>query len=101
MERAAERGLEAHAAGAEPLAEISGGADGQARELLVGLTRGNPQQVVPELVFGVGAGHDAVGVVVQVTEVARVTTVAAAVVAWRAFEQEHAGATLPGGDGGA
>jgi hypothetical protein len=51
--------------------------------------------------LSVGAGHDAAGRVVQVTEVARVTTVAAAVVPWRAFEQEHAGAALPCGDGGA
>ena len=63
--------------------------DHVAGEGLVGLAAGDPQQVVPELLLGIGAGQRLGRGVVGAAHVARVPRVAAAVEFRRRFEDEH------------
>jgi hypothetical protein len=69
-------------------------ADHQAREVFVGDAAGDFQQVLPELLFGIGLDQHVLRRVVHAAQVARVGGIAAAPGARRGFEQQHAGAGL-------
>ena len=101
VERAPEWALPLDAVLGHPLVEVFGRADRQPGEILVGLAAGDPDQVVPELVLGVEAGHVVVDAGVHVAHVAGVAAVAATEVLGGAFEDEHLGALATGGQGGA
>ena len=100
-QRAAERGLPAHALFDDPVQDVLGLLDHELGEFLVGLTAGQAQQIVPELFLGVGAGEDRGRGIMRATHVAGVAGIAAAIEFWRAFQHQHRGAGAPGADRGA
>ena len=97
-ERAAERGLPAHALLDDPVQDILGLVDHHARQLLVGLAAGDAQQIFPELLLGVGTRENLGRRVVGAAHVAGVAGVAAAVEFRRAFQHQHGRAGAPGAD---
>jgi len=54
LRRAAERGLPAHALFDDPVQDVLGFPDHEARQFLVGLAAGDAQQVFPEFLLGIG-----------------------------------------------
>ena len=100
-QRAAERGLPAHALFDHPAQDVLGLADHDAGQFLVGLAAGHAQQVVPEFLLGIGPGEDVGRGVMGAAHVAGVAGVAAAVEFRRAFQHQHRGAGAPRADRGA
>ena len=100
-ERAAERGLPAHALLDDPAKNVLGLRDHEAREFLVGLPAGDAQQIFPEFLFGIGAGEDVGRGIVGAAHVAGMAGIAAAIEFWGAFQHQHRGARPPRTDRGA
>ena len=75
--------------------------DHELGQFLVGLPAGHAQQIVPELLLGVGAGEDLGRGIVGAAHVAGVAGVAAAIELRRAFQHQHGRARAPGADRGA
>src|SRR5260370_8660637 len=71
-QRAAERGLEAHALRGDPRQHLLRLADHEAGEILVGVATGHAQQVVPKLLLGVGPRERLRGAVMGTAHVAGV-----------------------------
>ena len=71
------------------------------RQFLVGLPAGQAQQIVPEFLFGIGAGEDVGRGIMGAAHVAGVAGIAAAIEFWRAFQHQHGSARAPGADRGA
>jgi hypothetical protein len=94
VQRARERRLELHAVPAHPAAAGRRGANHQPRELLVGEPAGDLEQVLPELLFGIGLQQHVLRRVVHAAQVAHVHRVAAAPLKRRRFQQQHAGTGL-------
>src|SRR6187549_1831679 len=94
MQRAAERRLEPDAELPHPLRAPRRSGDEQARQLGVALVLGYPVEICEKLVLRVGLGQQIGWRRVRTSEVASVTAVAAAKVAGRPFEHEHARAGL-------
>ena len=92
MQRARQRRLKAHAVLAHPAAAARGLTDRQARHAFGGQAAGDLEQVLPEFFFGVGFGQHVLRRVMHATQVARVHRVAAAPLARRRLEHQHAGA---------
>src|SRR6266545_2964923 len=84
-----------------PLRTSGGSLDRHARERLVCLVAGHTKKIGEELVLEVRLGEDVCRRAVRAAEVAGMTTVAAPEMTGRAFQHEHAGARLPGGQRGA
>ena len=100
-ERAAERGLPAHALFDDPVQDVLELRDHVARQFLVGLAAGDAQQVFPEFLFGIGPGEDVGRRIMGAAHVAGVAGVAAAIEFRRAFQHQHRGAAAPRADRGA
>ena len=100
-QRAAERGLPAHALFDDPVQDVLGFPDHEFCEFFVGLPAGEAQQIVPELLLRVGPGENLGRRIVGAAHVAGVAGIAAAIEFWRAFQHQHGSARAPGADGGA
>jgi hypothetical protein len=98
VQGARERLLEAHPVAAHPVAAARGIADGDPGHRLVGEPAGDLEQVLPVLLLGVGLGEHILRRLVHAAQVAGVHGVAAAPLAGRRLQQQHAGAGLAGGD---
>ena len=94
MQRAAERRLEPDAELPHPLRAPCRSCDQQARQVGIALVLGHPVEIREELILRVGLGQQIGWRRVCTSEVASVTAVAAAKVAGRTFEHEHARARL-------
>ena len=93
--------LKAHPVAHHPRPACARGADHQPRQRLVGLATSDLEQVLPKLLFGVGAHQHVLGFVVHAAQVAGVGRVAAAPGLGRGLQQQHAGAGFAGHEGGA
>ncbi len=98
LKRAAERGLEAHALLGDPAEHRLRFVDHVAGERLVGVAAGDAQEVVEELLLGVGPGQLLGRGIVGAAHVAGMAGVAAAVELRRRFEHQHRGAGAPRAD---
>jgi hypothetical protein len=86
--------LEVHAVAAHPGPAGARSANHQPRQFFIGQAAGDLQQVLPELLFGVGIDQHILRRVVHAAQVARVHRIAAAPFGRRGFKQHHAGACL-------
>ncbi len=91
-QRAAERGLPAHALFDDPVQDVLGLLDHELGEFFVGLAAGQAQQIVPELFLGVGAGENLGRRVVGAAHVAGMAGVTAAIEFWCALQHQHGSA---------
>lgn len=94
MQRARQGRLKVNAMASHPAAAGPGGANHQARQLLVLLAARHFEQVLPELLFGVGVGKNILWRLVHAAQVAGVLRIAAAPFARRGFEELDRGASL-------
>jgi hypothetical protein len=97
-EGAAERGLEADALLGDPGQHLLRFMDHEPGQILVGTALGDQEEIVPELILGVGTGEDFGRGVVGAAHVAGVARVAAPVELGRPFQDKHRGAGVPGAD---
>jgi|GEM_PF-4440224 len=94
MQRARQGRLKVNAMASHPAAAGPGGANHQARQLLVRLVARHFEQVLPELLFGVGVGKNILWRLVHAAQVAGVLRIAASPFARRGFEELDRGASL-------
>ena len=100
-QRAAERGLPAHALLDDPVQDVLGFPDHEARQFLVGLSAGDALQILPEFLLRIGSGENVGRGVMGAAHVAGVAGVAAAIKFRRAFQHQHRGTGPPRADRGA
>ena len=88
-ERASERRLEPDALGADPIEHRARLFDHEPRELFVGVPFGDPFQIVPEFVFGIGARQRFRRGLVRAPHIAGVACVAASVELRGGLDDQH------------
>ena len=101
MQRARQRRLKVRAMLLHPVAASRRRPDRDAGQRFIGEAAGNLQQILPELLLGIGARQDLGGGVMSAAHVAGMAGVAAAIEFRRAFQHQHRCARPPPADRGA